>query len=87
MHSTREQLLSKYGNYSITVTTANTHSYPKGTYHYYYYCYYCYYYYYCLLLLAKMTLNNYVNIIMKPQEKGRLGSGKQLLSLSLYHVM
>uniref|UniRef100_A0A1X7VSF6 JmjC domain-containing protein n=1 Tax=Amphimedon queenslandica TaxID=400682 RepID=A0A1X7VSF6_AMPQE len=57
MHSTREQLLSKYGNYSITVTTANTHSYPK----------------------AEMTLNDYVNIIMKPQEEGRLGSD------TLYH--
>ena len=31
MHSIKDKLLSKYGKHKITVTTANTHSKPKGT--------------------------------------------------------
>ena len=31
VHSTKERLLGDYGYEVITVTTANTYSYPKGT--------------------------------------------------------
>ncbi len=71
--STKYRLLNDYGHDIITVATANTHSYRKGTHTHTHTLRLT------LPLIEQVTLCDYVETMMNPQTLKNRGNGKKIL--------